>query len=51
MVLVNKGHSFNYETENLCRVFFPLEKIEVLSEEKESDRKIIAAPNAFTLPK
>ncbi len=41
MVLVNKGHSFNYETENLCRVFFPLEKIEVLSEEKESDRKII----------
>lgn len=41
MVLVNSGHSFNYETENLCRVFFPLEKIEVLSEDKESDRKII----------
>ena len=41
MVLVNKGHDFNYETENLCRVFFPLEKIEVTNEEKESDRKII----------
>lgn len=41
MVLVNSGHNFNYETENLCRVFFPLEKIEVVSEDKESDRKII----------
>lgn len=41
MVLVNKGHSFNYETENLCRVFFPLEKIEVTDEDRESSRKII----------
>lgn len=41
MVLVNLNHKFNYETENLCRVFFPLEKIEVVNEDKESDRKII----------
>ena len=41
MVLVNKGHKFNYETENLCRVFFPLEKIEVTDEDRESQRKII----------
>lgn len=41
MVLVNKGHNFNYETENLCRVFFPLEKIEVTNEDKESTGKII----------
>ncbi len=40
MVLVNSGHKFNYETENLCRVFFPLEKIEVVNEDKEDIRKI-----------
>ncbi len=40
MVLVNTGHLFNYETENLCRVFFPLEKIETVNEDKESERKI-----------
>ncbi len=41
MVLVNLNHKFNYETENLCRVFFPLEKIEVVNEDKECCRKII----------
>lgn len=41
MVLVNLSHKFNYETENLCRLFFPLEKIEVVNEDKESNRKII----------
>ncbi len=41
MVLVNSGHNFNYETENLCRVFFPLEKIEVVNEDKDDERKII----------
>ncbi len=41
MVLVNLGHTFNYETENLCRVFFPLEKIETVNEDRESDRKVV----------
>ncbi len=41
MVLVNLGHNFNYETENLCRVFFPLEKIETVNEDKEDDRKVV----------
>ncbi len=45
MVLVNIGHGFNYETENLCRIFFPLEKIEVVNEEKESERKIKTEKN------
>ncbi len=41
MVLVNSGHTFNYETENLCRVFYPLEKIETVNEDKDSERKVI----------
>ncbi len=46
MVLVNLGHNFNYETENLCRVFFPLEKIETVNEDKESDRKVVTEKEA-----
>lgn len=45
MVLVNLGHKFNYETENLCRVFFPLEKIEVVNEEKTDERLIKTQKN------
>ena len=30
MILVIRNHSFHYEMENLCRVFFPFEKIKVL---------------------
>ena len=41
MVLVNLGHTFNYETENLCRVFFPLEKIETVNEDENADRKVL----------
>lgn len=41
MVLVNLGHNFNYETENLCRVFFPLEKIETVNEDKDDCRKVL----------
>lgn len=41
MVLVNLGHDFNYETENLCRVFFPLEKIETVNEDKDDVRKVV----------
>lgn len=32
MILVISGHDFRYETENIIRIFFPLEKIEVLTE-------------------
>lgn len=32
MILIIKGHSFHYEMENLCRVFFPYEKINTLAE-------------------
>ncbi|HCR43029.1 MAG TPA: coproporphyrinogen dehydrogenase HemZ [Ruminococcaceae bacterium] len=31
MILCIDGHEFRYEMENLCRVFFPLEKITVVS--------------------
>ena len=30
MILMIDGHSFHYEMENLCRIFFPYQKIEVL---------------------
>ena len=32
MILCTRGHDFHYEMENLCRVFFPNEKITVTSE-------------------
>ncbi|MBQ2775081.1 MAG: coproporphyrinogen dehydrogenase HemZ [Clostridia bacterium] len=32
MILYTQGHDFHYEMENLCRVFFPNEKITVTSE-------------------
>ena len=32
MILIIKGHSFHYEMENLCRVFFPYEKINTSAE-------------------
>jgi oxygen-independent coproporphyrinogen III oxidase len=35
MTLVIDGHSFHYEMENLCRVFFPDQKIHVASEPDE----------------
>ena len=31
MILVIDGHPFHYEMENLCRVFFPYQKIKVMS--------------------
>ena len=39
MILCNKGHSFNYETEKLYRLFFPFEKIKI-TEEIAEDEKI-----------
>lgn len=32
MTLVIEGHSFHYEMENLCRIFYPHEKIDVVAE-------------------
>lgn len=32
MTVVIEGHSFHYEMENLCRIFYPQEKINVVSE-------------------
>lgn len=37
MNLCNINHSFNYETEKLCRIFLPYEKIAVLNEIVEAD--------------
>lgn len=33
MIIFVDGHKFHYETENLCRVFFPFENIKVLRED------------------
>lgn len=42
MILRVLGHKFHYEMENICRIFFPQEKIKVVySEETESDEKIV----------
>lgn len=35
MTLLIDGHSFHYEMENLCRIFFPYERIEVTTEPRE----------------
>lgn len=37
MNLCNINHSFNYELEKLCRIFFPFEKINILNNEEASD--------------
>ena len=37
MILFLRGHDFHYETENLCRVFFPYEKIKTVREEPETE--------------
>jgi len=39
MILVIDNHKFHYEMENLCRVFFPYEKITVTNEDNEEDSK------------
>ncbi|MBR4888709.1 MAG: coproporphyrinogen dehydrogenase HemZ [Clostridia bacterium] len=42
MLLLIRGHDFHYETENLCRVFFPYEPIKVRKERGEEDDVLIA---------
>ncbi len=45
MYLIISGHKYHYESENLCRVFFPSEKIEVLTEDNGRDRRIVTEIN------
>lgn len=45
MNLVIVDHKFHYEIENLIRVFFPNEKINVTSEPAEDERQIITKLN------
>lgn len=41
MILRVLGHDFHYECENLCRVYFPNEKIDVRRDEAEQDKKTV----------
>lgn len=54
MTLYICGHDFHYETENLCRVFFPNEKITVSDTLPESGRPEVetyleGAPGEYTV--
>ena len=37
MIILVDGHPYHYEMENLCRLFYPNEKMIVRREQKESD--------------
>ena len=41
MILYTVNHSFHYEMENLCRVFFPNEKIKVTSDLSEKEETFV----------
>lgn len=41
MNLCNVGHGFNYETEKLCRIFLPYEKINVLDHIEAADTYVV----------
>lgn len=43
MILYIEGHDFHYETENLCRLFFPYERILVVREETASNEEAYAS--------
>ena len=49
MILYIEGHSFKYELENICRLFFTFEKIEVVGKKTttETDRKASAVRRTF----
>jgi oxygen-independent coproporphyrinogen-3 oxidase len=40
MILKIEGHKFHYEMENLCRVFYPFEKIRVIHGESDEDDEL-----------
>lgn len=48
MLLLIHGHDFHYETENLCRVFFPYEAIRVRTQPDEEEHTVVA--RAFIEP-
>ncbi len=41
MQLLNIGHNFNYETEKVIRIFFPYEKISIVSELTQDDDTVV----------
>lgn len=56
MTLLIDGHTFHYEMENLCRLFFPYQKIKVLGKFPENSKEqmliytgIKKEPNGLTL--
>lgn len=48
MILSNIGHSFDYETEKLCRLFFPFEKIRILHTLPETPERFYAVTRRET---
>ncbi len=50
MTLVIDGHSFHYEMENLCRVFYPQEKIRVVSGPAGDEDDVVAYTGLKTRP-
>lgn len=43
MILYICGHNFRYELENICRLFFPFEKITVCDTTEQSDGRYVTA--------
>lgn len=41
MILLIDGHTFRYETENLCNMFFPLDKAKVVEGSKKEEKNYI----------
>ena len=41
MQICNMGHTFDYETEKVTRIFFPFEKINIIHEEKECENNAV----------
>lgn len=48
MTLCIDGHEFHYEMENLCRVFFPDEKIKIVSEPCDDDLFVYTGTKSST---
>ena len=45
MILVVENHKFHYEMENLCRVYYPYEKINVVNELAEEEKTVVTGLN------
>lgn len=46
MILLTYNHSFRYELEKLCRIFFPYEKIQVSNEPQTGERVVLTERRA-----